>query len=49
MFLDILQNESLGLITFDITIKDNCKDQEIGIKNAEEEFQKGTPEKSKLP
>lgn len=32
IFLDVLQNESLGLITFDIIIKDDCEDTKIGNK-----------------
>jgi len=30
LFLEILQNESLGLITFEISIEDNCQDEKIG-------------------
>jgi transcription elongation factor SPT6 len=32
LFIDILQNHSLGLITFDIVIKDDCQDDKIGNK-----------------
>ena len=32
LFLDIIQNEALGLITFDIQIKDECADERIGNK-----------------
>jgi len=30
LFLDILQNEALGLITYNIVIKDECTDERIG-------------------
>lgn len=32
LFLEILQNESLGLITFNISIQDDCDDERIGNK-----------------
>lgn len=32
LFLDILQNESLGLISFKIVIEDDCQDKVIGNK-----------------
>lgn len=32
LFLDILQNQQLGLIVFDIVIKDECEDERIGNK-----------------
>jgi len=32
LFLDILQNQALGLITFQIAIKDECEDDRIGNK-----------------
>jgi len=30
LFLDILQNEQLGFIKFEIVINDNCDDERIG-------------------
>jgi len=38
LFLEILQNESLGLITYEITIEDNCQNEKIGNRFFEKMF-----------
>jgi len=40
IFLDVLQNESLGLITYEIVIKDDCEDTKIGNKFFQSMYEK---------